>query len=87
VQKRFHLIQEHCRLASAFQYKPRYNFAPRKSLEEVVDVLKENVSHAPTVEPIPDIVHKPTVKKNPKKKKQGNSDSSFTNKGIRSLII
>jgi hypothetical protein len=52
-----------------------------------VDVLKENVSHAPTVEPIPDIVHKPTVKKNPKKKKHGNSDSSFTNKGISSLII
>jgi hypothetical protein len=31
--------------------KPRYDFVPRKSLEEVIDVLKERVSPAPTVEP------------------------------------
>jgi hypothetical protein len=30
---------------------PRYDFVPRKSLEEVIDVLKDRVSLTPTVEP------------------------------------
>jgi hypothetical protein len=31
--------------------KTRYNFVPKKSLEEVVDVLKERVSPAPAFDP------------------------------------
>jgi hypothetical protein len=31
--------------------EPRYNFMPRKLLEEVIDVLKERVSPAPTIDP------------------------------------
>jgi hypothetical protein len=60
--------------------KPRYNFVPRKSLEEVIDVLKERVSPAPTVEPTQGFINKSIVRKNRKKKKQGNSDLSFVNK-------
>jgi hypothetical protein len=37
--------------------------------KEVVDVFKEKVPLAPTVEPFQDIVDKPTGKKNPKNKK------------------
>jgi hypothetical protein len=66
--------------------KPRCNFVPRKSLEEVVDVLKERVSHAPSIELTQGLNDKPTVKKNRKKKKQGNSDLSFVNKRQGKLI-
>jgi hypothetical protein len=66
--------------------KPRYNFVPKKSLEEVVDVLKERVSPAPAIEPTQGLHDKPTVKKNRKKKKQGNSDLSFINKRQARLI-
>jgi hypothetical protein len=59
---------------------------PRKSLEEVIDVLKERVSPAPTIEPNQGFSDKPTVKKNRKKKKQGNSDLSFVNKRPGRLI-
>jgi hypothetical protein len=44
--------------------KPRYDFVPRKSLEEVIDVLKERVSPAPTVEPTQGFFNKSIVKKN-----------------------
>jgi hypothetical protein len=66
--------------------KPRYNFLPRKSLEQVIDVLKERVSPTPTIEPNQGFVDKPTIKKNRKKKEHGNSDLSFVNKRPRSLI-
>jgi hypothetical protein len=66
--------------------KPRYNFVPKKSLEEVVDVLKERVSPAPAIELTQGLNDKPTVKKNRKKKKQGNSDLSFINKRQGRLI-
>jgi hypothetical protein len=66
--------------------EPRYNFVPKKSLEEVIDVLKERVSPAPTVEPTQGFINKSTVKKNHKKKKQGNSDLSFVNKRPGKLI-
>ena len=52
--------------------KPRYNFVPKKSLEEVVDVLKERVSPSPAIELTQGLYEKPTVKKNHKKNKQGN---------------
>jgi hypothetical protein len=52
--------------------KPRYNFVPKKSLEEVVDVLKERVSPAPSIEPTQGLIDEPTIKKNHKKKKQDN---------------
>jgi hypothetical protein len=66
--------------------KPRYNFVPRKLLEEVVDVLKERVSPAPTIETTQGFHEKPIVKKNHKKKKQGNSDLRFVNKRQGRLI-
>jgi hypothetical protein len=66
--------------------KPRYNFVPKKSLEEVVDVLKERVSPTPAIEPTQGLIDKPTVKKNRKKKKQDNSDLSFINKRSGRLI-
>jgi hypothetical protein len=66
--------------------KPRYNFVPKKSLEEVVDVLKERVSHDPTIESTQGLHDKSTVKKNRKKKKHGNSDLSFINKRQGRLI-
>jgi hypothetical protein len=49
--------------------KPRYNFVPKKSLEEVVDVLKERVYLGPTIEPTQGFHDKPIVKKHHKKKK------------------
>jgi hypothetical protein len=53
---------------------------PRKSLEEVIDVLKDRVSPTPTVEPTQGFLNKSIVKKNRKHKEQGNSDLSFVNK-------
>jgi hypothetical protein len=66
--------------------KPRYNFIPRKSLEEVIDVLKKRVSYAPTIESNQGFIDKPTVKKIRKKKKHGNSDLIFINKRSGGLI-
>jgi hypothetical protein len=60
--------------------KPQYNFVPRKLLEEVVDVLKERVSPTPAIDPTRGFHEKPTVKKNCRKKKHGNSNLSFINK-------
>jgi hypothetical protein len=58
-------------------------FFAQKSLEQVVDVLKERISPTPAIEPSQGFIDKPTVKKIRKKKKQGNSVSSFTNKRIK----
>jgi hypothetical protein len=66
--------------------KPQYNFVPKKSLEEVVDVLKERVYPSPTIDLTQGLHDKPTVKKNRKKKKQGKSDLSFINKRQGRLI-
>jgi hypothetical protein len=44
--------------------KPRYNFMPRKSLEEVIDVLKERVYVVPTIEPTQGFFNKSIVKTN-----------------------
>jgi hypothetical protein len=52
--------------------KHRYNFLPKKSLEEVVDVLKERVSPTPAIEPTQGLIDEPNVNTNPKKKKQDN---------------
>jgi hypothetical protein len=51
-----------------------------------VDVLKERVSPAPAIEPTQGLHDKPIVKKNCKKKKQGNSYLSFINKRQGMLI-
>jgi hypothetical protein len=64
--------------------KPRCIFTPRKSLEEVVDVLKEKVSPTPAIELNQGFSDKPTAKKNRKRKKQDNSDLSFMK--IRDLV-
>jgi hypothetical protein len=49
--------------------KPRCIFSPRKSLEQVVDVLKERISPTPAIEPNQGFSDKPTIKKNRKSKK------------------
>ena len=59
--------------------KPRCICAPRKSLEEVVDVLKEKVSSDPVNEPNQGFSEKPTAKKIHKRKKQDNSYLIFIN--------
>jgi hypothetical protein len=59
---------------------------PKKSLEEVIDVLKERVYPTPTIELNQGFSDKPILKKNRKKKKQGNSDLSFVNKRSGRLI-
>jgi hypothetical protein len=59
---------------------------PRKSLEEVIDVLKDRVSSAPTVESTQGVLKKSIVKKNHKHKEQSNSDLSFVNKRPGRLI-
>jgi hypothetical protein len=44
--------------------KPRCDFMPRKSLEEVLDVLKDRVSTVPIHEPTQVVLNKSIVKKN-----------------------
>jgi hypothetical protein len=66
--------------------KPRCICAPRKSLEEVVDVLKEKVSSDPVNEPNKGFNDKPVVKKIRKRKKYDNSNLSFMNKRAGRLI-
>jgi hypothetical protein len=51
--------------------KPRCIFTPKKSLEEVVDVLKGKVSPALAIELNQGFSDKPTVKKNRKRKTIG----------------
>jgi hypothetical protein len=65
---------------------PRYDFMPRKLLEEVIDVLKDRVSSALIVESTQGVLNKLIVKKNCKHKGQSNSDLSFVNKRPGRLI-
>jgi hypothetical protein len=66
--------------------KPRCIFFPRKSLEQVVDVLKERISPTPAIEPNQRFSDKPTIKKNRKSKKHESSDVNFINKRSGQLI-
>jgi hypothetical protein len=59
---------------------------PRKSLEEVIDVLKDRVSSTPTVEPTHGVMNKSIVNKKLKHKGQSNLDLSFVNKRPSRLI-
>jgi hypothetical protein len=65
---------------------PRCIFTPRKSLENVVDVLKEKVYPTPAIELNQGFSEKPIAKKNRKSKKHDNSDLSFINKRFGRLI-
>jgi hypothetical protein len=58
---------------------------PKKSLKEVIDVLKERVSPAPTVEPTRGFFNKSIVKKNCRQKEQSNSDLNLANKRIKQV--
>jgi hypothetical protein len=60
--------------------KPRCDFMPRKSLEEVLDVLKDKIPTVPIHEPTQVVLNKSIVKKNGRHKKQSNPDVNFTNK-------
>jgi hypothetical protein len=59
---------------------------PRKSLEEVLDVLKDRNPPVPINEPTQGVLNKSIVKKNRKHKEQSNSDLNFTNKRPGRLI-
>jgi hypothetical protein len=59
---------------------------PRKSLEEVIYVLKDIVSSALTIEPTQGVMNKSILKKNRKHKGRSNSDLSFVNKRPGKLI-
>jgi hypothetical protein len=48
--------------------KPWYDFVPRKSLEEVIDVLKERFYPVATVDMTQGVLNRSTVKKNHKHK-------------------
>ena len=60
--------------------KTQYDFMYKKSLEGVIDVLKDRVSSTPTIEPTQGVMNKSIVKKNRKHKGHSNSDLSFVNK-------
>jgi hypothetical protein len=66
--------------------KPRCVFFPRKSLEQVVDVLKERIYPTHAIESNQGFSDKPTVKKNRNSKKQESLDSNFINKRSGRLI-
>jgi hypothetical protein len=53
---------------------------PKKSLEEVLDVLKDRVCSIPTVEPIQFVPNESVIKKKSRHKEQSNSDLNFSNK-------
>jgi hypothetical protein len=75
-------INEHIyvSLQTPLSKKPRCIFSPRKSLEKVVDVLKERFYPTSVSEPNQGFSDKPTAKKNRKSKKQERSDLNFINK-------
>jgi len=66
---------------------PRCDFMPRKSLEEVLYILKDRVSSIPTVEPIRVVPNKSVIKKNHRHKEQSYSDLNFSNKRPGKLIF
>jgi hypothetical protein len=65
---------------------PRCDFMPRKSLEEVLDVLKDRVPFVPTVEPIGVVPNELVIKKNRRHKEHSNFDLNFSNKRLGMLI-
>jgi hypothetical protein len=56
---------------------------PRKSLEEVLDVLKDMIPIVPIHEPTQVVLNKSIVKKNRRHKEQSNSDLNLANKRIK----
>jgi hypothetical protein len=74
-------------LQNSMGKKPRCIFSPRKSLEQVMDVLKERISPTLAFEPNQGHSDKPTVKKIRKGKKQQSSDLNFMNKRSGRLNI
>jgi hypothetical protein len=60
--------------------KPQCNFIPRKSLEEILDDVKNKVPTVPTHQPIQVVLKESTVKKKRRCKKQSSPYVNFTNK-------
>ena len=58
---------------------------PRKSLEEVLDVLKDKFPVVPIHEPTQVVLNKSIVNKKGSYAKQSNSDLIFTNKKIKQV--